>query len=164
MSVAGEHLASNAVHRRLGQALEAAGPAPTGTAPRVLVGMPPGGRHELGALAFAVAARRAGIPVTYLGPDLPAADWQAAASRAAAVVLGAVTARDRTAALDVAGRLHAARPELVIAFGGKSAPTDPAYLRLPADLTESVAALATAMRNGASVAGGSATTGNPGGG
>ena len=29
----------------------------------VLVGLPPGSRHELGALAFAVAARRAGLPV-----------------------------------------------------------------------------------------------------
>ena len=39
--------------------------------PGVVVGLPPGGRHELGALAFAVAARRAGLAVTYLGADLP---------------------------------------------------------------------------------------------
>jgi len=154
VSVAGEHLASNAVHRRLGQALDAAGPAPAEAAPRVLVGMPPGGRHELGALAFAVAARRHGIPVAYLGPDLPASDWESAAGRALAVVLGAVTPRDRTAGLDVANRLHADHPELVIAFGGRSAPTDPAYIRLNGDLAGSVAALAAALPGGTSVAGG----------
>ena len=46
VSVAGEHMASSAVQRRLGQALEAAGSA-EGHGPRVVVGLPPGGRHEL---------------------------------------------------------------------------------------------------------------------
>ena len=57
----------------------------------VLVGLPPGARHELGALAFAVAARRAGLPTLYLGPDLPVADWVAPARRIGpmAAVIGA---------------------------------------------------------------------------
>ena len=35
-----------------------------------LVGLPPGSRHELGALAFAVALRRRGVGVLYLGADV----------------------------------------------------------------------------------------------
>jgi MerR family transcriptional regulator, light-induced transcriptional regulator len=45
----------------------------------VLVGLPPGSRHELGALAFATAARRAGLAVLYLGRDLRIDDWVRAA-------------------------------------------------------------------------------------
>ena len=88
-TVAGEHMASSAVHRRLGLALEAAGRAEA-AARRVVVGLPPGGRHELGALAFAVAARRAGLPVTYLGADLPMDDWVTAAAGARPPSIGVV--------------------------------------------------------------------------
>ncbi len=78
ITVAGEHLVASAVHRRLATAYEAAARNPHGAS--VLVGMPPGARHELGILAFATAARRAGLTVTYLGADLPARDWTAAAA------------------------------------------------------------------------------------
>ena len=82
VSVAGEHLASHAVQRRLAPGIGGRR-ARSGVRRRgVVVGLPPGGRHELGALAFAVAARRAGIAVTYLGPDLPADDWVTAATSA----------------------------------------------------------------------------------
>lgn len=152
VSVAGEHMASGAVQRRLGLALEAAGSAAAdstagadGHDRRVIVGLPSGGRHELGALAFAVAVRRAGIPVTYLGTDLPIEDWLTAASGAAAAVIGAVIPRDRTTALEVARRLRAADPGLVIAFGGRSAPPSSDFLRLPGRLAESVAALRAAL-------------------
>src|SRR5690606_3538033 len=64
LSVAGEHAASQAELRRLAMAYEAAG-AIEGARP-VLVGLGPGSRHGLGALAFATAARRAGVPVLYL--------------------------------------------------------------------------------------------------
>jgi methanogenic corrinoid protein MtbC1 len=148
VSVAGEHMASSAVARRLGQALEAAGDG-NGRHDRVVVGMPPGARHELGALVFAIAARRAGLPVVYLGADLPVDDWLAAAAGAGAAVIGAVTARDRVAAADLAKRLRAANPALAIAVGGRFAPVDPDVLRLPADLTGSVAALAAVLENGA---------------
>ncbi|HUQ44034.1 MAG TPA: MerR family transcriptional regulator, partial [Candidatus Limnocylindria bacterium] len=90
INVAGEHLASSAVHRRLGLALDAAASVEDRSG-SVLVGLPPGGRHELGALAFAVAARRAGLAVSYLGPDLPVEDWIAAAADASAAVIGVVT-------------------------------------------------------------------------
>lgn len=144
VSVAGEHLASGAVLRRLGQALEGAG-RPIPGRPRIVVGLPPGGRHELGALAFAVAARRAGLSVAYLGADLPVADWVRAAADADAAVVGVVTSKDRRAALEVARALRAAHPEVIVAFGGGAAPDAPGILRLPAALSESVGALSDAV-------------------
>jgi methanogenic corrinoid protein MtbC1 len=149
VSVAGEHLASAAVQRRLGLALDAAG-RNGGVRPArpILVGLPPGGRHELGALAFAVAARRAGMSVTYLGPDLPAEEWLRSAEGAAAAVIGMVTARDRAAGLEVAQRLRAADANIVIALGGPAAPAPPADLDaliLPAPLVEAVDAVSAAI-------------------
>jgi methanogenic corrinoid protein MtbC1 len=144
VSVAGEHIASSAVLRRLGQALEAAA-APAAPGRHVVVGLPPGSRHELGALAFAVAARRAGMAVTYLGPDLPVADWLRAAEGAAAAVIGVVSARDRKAALQVARALHAANPELTVAVGGRGAPDAQEVLRLPESLSSAVATLGRAV-------------------
>ena len=90
----------------------------------VLVGMPPGARHELGGLIFATSLRRNGIPVVYLGADLPQDDWIAAVERtdARAVVIGAVTPADTSAALSVAAGLRAAHAEVIIAFGGAAAP------------------------------------------
>ena len=123
VSVAGEHAASHAVGRRLAALYQAAGRGATagGT---VIVGLPPGARHELGALAFAIAARRAGLPVLYLGADLPVADWVATAlrTRAHAAVIGAVTAADGAAALSVARALADAVPGIEIALGGNAAP------------------------------------------
>jgi DNA-binding transcriptional MerR regulator/methylmalonyl-CoA mutase cobalamin-binding subunit len=145
LSVAGEHLASNAVLRRLALALDGAGAGASAPGPRILVGLPPGGRHELGALAFAVAARRAGLPVAYLGADLPVADWAAAAQAATAVVIGVVTAHDRRATLAVAKAVRSAAPEAVIAFGGEGAPDDPAAVRLPADLVAATETLRGAL-------------------
>jgi len=144
VTVAGEHLASAAVLRRLGFALDAAG---SGDRPgkRVIVGLPPGGRHELGALAFAVAARRAGLAVSYVGPDLPIEDWVAAAARADAAVLGVITSRDRKAAVAVARALLGARPQLLVAFGGGAAPDEPGVLRLPMALPDAVAAVAATL-------------------
>jgi len=144
VSVAGEHLASNAVLRRLGLALDAAG-SHAASGERIVVGLPPGGRHELGALAFAIAARRAGFSVAYLGPDLPVADWVTAAAGARAAVIGVVSARDRRAALEVARELRAADPELVVAFGGRAAPEEPSVVGLGGSLVASVEALSRAL-------------------
>jgi methanogenic corrinoid protein MtbC1 len=121
ISVAGEHAASQAVLRRFGAAFQAAGRPPRGPG-AIIVGLPPGARHELGALAFAVAARRDGLPVVYLGADLPVADWVAAAGRArpSAAVIGTVTASDVHAAVDVATALRAADRRIVVAFGGRT--------------------------------------------
>ena len=144
VSVAGEHLASAAVQRRLALALEGAGRA-SRSAPRTLIGLPAGSRHELGALAFAVAASRAGMAVSYLGADLPVDDWVAASASADAAVIGVVTARDRRSAADAARALRAANPMLIVAFGGEAAGPEEGVLRLPADLQASVAALEQAI-------------------
>jgi len=148
VSVAGEHLAAGAVLRRLGLALDAAGQGARAR-PLVIVGLPPGARHELGALAFAVAARRAGLAVTYLGADLPVADWATAAANADAAVIGVVTRRDRKGAVAVVHAIRATRPEARIAFGGDAAPDEPGVIRLPGELTDAVATLDEELRRAA---------------
>jgi DNA-binding transcriptional MerR regulator/methylmalonyl-CoA mutase cobalamin-binding subunit len=122
LGVAGEHAASHAALRRLAAAFQAAGRAAPAEG-TVLVGMPPNVRHELGALAFATAARRAGLPVLYLGSDLPVDDWVATArtSRARAAVIGVLTAADVRPAVDVATALRSAAKDVEILFGGRSA-------------------------------------------
>jgi DNA-binding transcriptional MerR regulator len=121
VSVAGEHAASHAVLRRLAMAYEAA--ADGDSSNPVLVGLGPGARHELGALAFAVAARRAGLPVLYLGPDLPANSWTAAAigRDARAAVVGVPTRKDAHGATQVLTALREAKPVIVLAAGGDQA-------------------------------------------
>ena len=120
----------------------------------VLVGMPPGARHELGGLIFATALRRAGHAVVYLGSDLPLDDWIAAVERtdARAVVIGAVMPADATAALSVAAGLRAARPEVLIAFGGAAAPEPDGAsamsdrtICLPAEVVKGVDTLSAAL-------------------
>lgn len=151
LDVAAEHAASAAVLRRLSAAFQAAGRA--GGRP-VVVGLPPGSRHELGALAFAVAFRRLGVDVLYLGQDVPARSWvdAAAASDAPLAVIGVVTAADRGPALDVAEALAAARPGRLVAFGGAAAPgpgDPPGALRLPAPVVAAARAAAEALASAA---------------
>ena len=88
IDVAQEHAASETVRRRFSRAFDAAGSP--GRPVDVIVGLPPGRQHELGALAFAVAARRAGLGVLYLGANVPVESWVAALDRTDArlVVLG----------------------------------------------------------------------------
>ena len=127
VDVAAEHAASGAIRRRLDMAFMAAGVP--GEAAIVLVGLPPGAQHDLGALAFATAARRAGVTVRYLGADLPASDWLDAVTRtrARAVVIGTVMGRDVKAAAQVARAIREMHPHVILAFGGRAAqsvPTD----------------------------------------
>ena len=154
LPVAGEHLASHAVHRRLAAAFQAAGGMDAGEAP-ILVGMPPGAHHELGGLIFATAARRSGLPVVYLGADLPLPDWVAAVERtgARAVVIGALMNADGAAARAVAAGLRGVRPDILVAFGGAAAPEpEPSAaaaglaLRLPDDIVAAVELLRDAVR------------------
>lgn len=127
VTVAGEHLVAGALQRRLAGAFDAAGRR--AGAPRVVVGLPPGSRHELGALAFATAARRAGLDASYLGPDLPEPDWvRAVSSQAArAAVLAVPRADDVAAARAVARRLHREAPGVLVAVGGRLQDTMPAF-------------------------------------
>lgn len=118
ISVAGEHLTANAVMRRLAAAYEAA--APYGGANPVIVGLPPDAHHQIGVLAFAVAARRRGIAVDYLGADLPVEEWVGAVRErdAIAVVLAIPTEHDVAAAERVVAAVRAEHPEVLIAVGG----------------------------------------------
>ena len=118
VSVAGEHMVAHAVVRRLSAAFEAAGAPVVG--PRVVVGLPPRSRHEIGLLGFAVAARRAGLATTYVGADLPVEDWLAAVEtrRPVAVVLAASMTRDLAHLDAVVSALGEAAPDVVVAVGG----------------------------------------------
>jgi MerR family transcriptional regulator, light-induced transcriptional regulator len=118
IDIAGEHMASHQVLRRLGAAFEAAGTRTRG--PKVVVGLPPGSLHELGALAFATAARRLGHDVLYLGPDVPDHSWLTAVRShdANAAVLSVVTTLDHRRAGQTVRKLRAHHPDLLIACGG----------------------------------------------
>jgi methanogenic corrinoid protein MtbC1 len=118
LSVASEHLAANAVLRRLAGAFEAA--FRVGLGPSVLVGLAPGSRHEFGALAFATAARRAGVVVGYLGADLPVESWVEAVERAApnAIVLAVPRRQDVGPVAAVIEAVRGARPGVRVVVGG----------------------------------------------
>jgi DNA-binding transcriptional MerR regulator/methylmalonyl-CoA mutase cobalamin-binding subunit len=120
VDVAAEHMASHAVQRRLSAAFEAAGSRSRGAT--VVVGLPSGSHHDLGALAFATAIRRTGLDVLYLGADVPVDSWERAVrSRdARAAVLAVVTPADRAAALVVAERLLDHHVVPVVCSGGAS--------------------------------------------
>src|SRR3954449_4772061 len=121
IDIAGEHAASNSVHRRLSAAFDAAGSRSRG--PSVVVGLPPGSQHDLGALAFATATRRRGMDVLYLGANVPVSSWEAAvrSRKARAAVLSVVTPEDRPAAVAVAERLLSQAPVPIVCAGGASA-------------------------------------------
>lgn len=147
VSVAGEHLVSHAVMRRLAAAYEAASRLASG--PRVLIGMPPGGRHELGLFAFAVAARRHGLVTDYLGADLPVADWLIAvdAHDVAAVVISVPIETDVAGTTEVIEALQERRPDLIVAVGGARQDEAPAgALRLGHHIGSAAEALAALAR------------------
>lgn len=146
ISVAGEHFVSNAVLRRLAAAYEAAATFATGA--RVLMGLAPGGRHELGLLAFAVAARRRGLATGYLGADLPVADWVSAVGdrNPAAVVLAIPTLSDAAPVAAVVAALREDHPDLLVAVGGSGQDHAPEEtVRLGHDIGGAAAALAAAL-------------------
>jgi DNA-binding transcriptional MerR regulator len=145
VDVAGEHLASGAVLRRLAAAFDAASSDEAGD---IVVGLPPGSRHELGALAFAVAARRAGLSILYLGGDVPVSSWLVALapSRVRAAVIGAISPDDVTSAATVARAVMERRPQMIVALGGPHADdvapaAGPASIVLPGGLRDAVEAL-----------------------
>jgi methanogenic corrinoid protein MtbC1 len=118
VSVAAEHFVSAGVARRLAAALDAI--ATPESAPRVLLGLGRGSRHELGLLAFAVLLRRAGLDATYLGCDLPPDSWVVAVTTSDpdAVVLGVHADSDVPAVRDTVTAIEAARPGLAVWLGG----------------------------------------------
>jgi MerR family transcriptional regulator, light-induced transcriptional regulator len=120
LDVAGEHAATAVIERRLSLLYDAAG---TSRAPQVVVGLPPGSRHALGAFAFAVAIRRQGVEVLYLGADVPLDSWVSAVriDTIRVAVIGIVTADDRTSGLDVTSALLGLDDPPTLAIGGRHA-------------------------------------------
>lgn len=148
LSVGGEHAASAAVGRRLAAVFQAAG-APGRVS--VVVGLPPGSRHELGALAFAAALRRRGVGVLYLGPDVTVDGWVDAVlrTRARGAVIGVVTSDDRQAAADVVAALLAHDVRVVAVGGAASASAlsdGDRSERLPPRVVDAATTVAEAMR------------------
>jgi DNA-binding transcriptional MerR regulator len=141
LTVAGEHAASAALARRLAGAFEAAGRV---DGRPVVVGLPPGSRHELGALAFATALRRRGVPVLYLGADVPVPSWLDLRARVAPrlLVVAVVTADDGPAAIEVARAIREADDPTPIAFGGRAAGAVAANVEDAIVLPESIVAAA----------------------
>ena len=147
LSVAGEHAASAAVARRLAATFQAAG-VPGRTS--VVVGLPPGARHELGALAFAVALRRRGVTVLYLGPDVTVEGWIDAVTRtrAKAAVIGAVMASDAEAAAPVVEALRPLGLRLLAVGGAAATPETAGRLGvtgLPSLVVEAANSVADAL-------------------
>jgi MerR family transcriptional regulator, light-induced transcriptional regulator len=147
LDVAAEHATSAAVLRRFGSAFQAA--ATGDSEPVVLVGLPAGSQHELAALAFATTARRSGLDVLYLGPDVPNQSWLTAIreTSAAAVVTGAVMERDAAVVGGLFAELAVAAPGTVRAVGGQHAAAVPGvgHLVLPAELGNAVELLRQAL-------------------
>ncbi len=149
LDVAAEHTASAAVHRRLSALYEAAA---TVADPLLVVGLPPGARHELGSLAFAVAVRRLGVGVLYLGADVPVTSWVHVImqNRARMAVVAVVQEADRIAALEVAAALRDAGLRPTLAVGGGSARWDGAeeagMVVLPDRINEAAAVAARLAR------------------
>lgn len=83
--IAHEHLMASSMRHLLGSFLRLY--SRPDAAVRILFATPSGERHELGILAAAMLAACHGIGVSYVGPDLPAAEIVAAADAARADVL-----------------------------------------------------------------------------
>jgi DNA-binding transcriptional MerR regulator/methanogenic corrinoid protein MtbC1 len=118
VGVAGEHFVSAAVQRRLAALFDAASRGASG--PVAVVGLARGSRHELGVLAFAVALRRAGLDVVYVGGDLPPEAWVATVrSRGATMaVIGVPAVEDVPAVRETVAALRQGCPDVVVSVGG----------------------------------------------
>ncbi len=144
IDVAKEHAASETIRRRLARFFDAAGV--TGPRPQVIVGAPPGTQHELGAFAFAVACRRVGLSVLYLGANVPLASWVSTVRETAApvVVMAVVTRADvptATAVIDAVAREPHAPTCLVGGASAGEVPKQPGTIHLAQPIEDSVAAV-----------------------
>jgi methanogenic corrinoid protein MtbC1 len=121
IDVAMEHVVSETIRRRMARFFDAA--AVPGVGFEVIVGLPPGGQHEIGALGFAVGARRRGLTVLYLGANVPVASWvmAAEATRARVAVIGVLGEPDVAAATETIDALVSSTSRLTVAVGGRAA-------------------------------------------
>ncbi len=116
-----EHLASSVMRNALAEMTAALQPENEGR--RLVVSTPSGQRHEIGAVLAAATAELEGWTVTYLGPDLPAADIAVAAEQtnADAVALSITVSPDEhelATELDILRRSLPA--DVLILIGGQA--------------------------------------------
>ncbi|WP_277453021.1 MerR family transcriptional regulator [Janibacter sp. DB-40] len=147
ISVAGEHLVSHAVLRRLAAAYDAAASHTGG--PSVIIGLPAGVHHELGVFAFAVALRRLGVNTVHLGPDLPAPAWSTALDAHAArhAVISVPGPKDVPAARELVETLRSSHDDAtVFVGGGRQDDLDaPGVIRLGHAIAPAAAQVASAL-------------------
>jgi DNA-binding transcriptional MerR regulator/methylmalonyl-CoA mutase cobalamin-binding subunit len=119
LTPAHEHLASAVLRRVLGEVTRDLLVRATG--PRLVVATPTGQHHEIGAMIAALAAALAGWRVTYLGPDLPAADLARAARdlRVAAIAMS-LTVLDPAAVKEIRTLRRLAGRRMPILVGGRA--------------------------------------------
>ena len=124
VSVAQEHMATAVFRRVLGWLFQVYDVR--GTAPRLVVATPPTQVHEFGALMVAISAAADGWAVTYLGPDLPAADLVSAVGQtsARAVAVSAVYVPEGADLLAALREMRAALPERVPLLVGGAATSE----------------------------------------
>jgi methanogenic corrinoid protein MtbC1 len=129
ISVAEEHLVSEAVRSRLGHLLADSGGGVHGVA---VLACAPGERHELGLMMAAIALRRDGWKVVYLGADTPFEDAVALARRLSARIVGlSLAMREHAKALEQA-LANTSLPEGVSLVLGGSGTSQSAAKRLGA--------------------------------
>jgi MerR family transcriptional regulator, light-induced transcriptional regulator len=116
LTVAEEHLVSEAVRSRLGHLLADAGGGVRGCA---VLTCAPGEQHELGLMMLAIALRRDGWKIMYLGADTPFEAALALAERVSARLLAVSVTTDERAHAFADGGHELRGVELVL--GGKAA-------------------------------------------
>jgi methanogenic corrinoid protein MtbC1 len=94
LTVAEEHVVTEAVRSRLGHLLGDSGGGLRGT---LVLACAPGERHELGLMMLAIALRRDGWKVIYLGADTPVADALSLAEKQSAKLLALSLAMEERA-------------------------------------------------------------------
>ena len=150
ISIAGEHAASHAVLRAgWPWRMEAAEATRATPHPSSSVWVP-GHAMSWAPSRSPSPRRRGGLPVLYLGPDLPPESWTAAAvSRSArAAVVGVPTPSDVRSAVAVLSALREAAPSMVLAVGGDEAARiagSAGAIELPPRLPEAVTMLQEAI-------------------
>ena len=102
LAIAQERLVSSLLRMRLLAVLD---PHPRERRPRVLFATLPGEGHELGLLGAALHAHEAGLPVLYLGTELPAAEIVRVAGRLGAAGV-AISSLDPDRARDTLAELR----------------------------------------------------------
>lgn len=121
LAVAQERLVSSLLRMRL---LAVLSPPPREQRPWVLFATLPDERHELGLIGAALQTREAGIPVLYLGTELPALEIVRVAVKlgAAGVALSSVDPQQARPALEELRRLDAElAPGVPVWLGGTNA-------------------------------------------